>query len=143
MLFVSRGDGPEVLEFVEEALDDVAISIEEAAESGDMNAVRHRLDVRPCAAFVKGLAHPVAVISAVGEQNLTVAEIIQHVVGAPAVMRLAFGELELHRQAVGVNESMDLCCQSAARTPHASGSNDIHTGGAGGLRTPFLAFAPC
>ena len=38
VLFVAGGDGPEVLELVEEALDEVAVAIEEGAEGRDVGA---------------------------------------------------------------------------------------------------------
>ena len=103
MLFVSRGDSPEVVEFVEEALDEIAVAVEKPAEGWDIDAVRHRLDVGPCAAITKVLSHAVAVISAVGEERLAGTDVIQYVLGALAVMGLPFGELELYGEAVGVD----------------------------------------
>ena len=56
MLFVSCCDGAEVFEFVEEALDQVALSVEIGAEGGHVLAVRHGLDVGPCAARRQAVA---------------------------------------------------------------------------------------
>ncbi len=50
MLFIARGDRPEVFEFVEEVLDQVAVSIDEGAEGRRRFAVGHRLDISPRAA---------------------------------------------------------------------------------------------
>ena len=103
MLFVACCDRPEVLEFIEEALDEVTVSVEEPAEGGDIDAVRHWLDVGPCAAITKVFSHAVAVIGAVGEKRLAWADVGQHVASAGAVMGLPFGQLELYGEAVGVD----------------------------------------
>ena len=36
-----------MFEFVEEALDEVSVAIQERAERGDIDAARHRLDCQP------------------------------------------------------------------------------------------------
>ncbi len=56
MFFEARGDGPEVFEFVEEALDEVAISIEEGAECGPGLSMRQRPDAGPSALIGEPLA---------------------------------------------------------------------------------------
>lgn len=43
VLVVSCGDGAELLEFAEEALDDIAIPIEERAQDGFAHAIWHGL----------------------------------------------------------------------------------------------------
>ena len=57
-------------------------------------AVVHGFDVGPCAAFGEPLAKGVTVVSAVGQEDLTFGEIAEHVLGAAAIVRLTFGELE-------------------------------------------------
>ena len=47
MLFVAGGDGSEVLELVEEALDEVPVAIQEGAEGGLVDPAGERLDVGP------------------------------------------------------------------------------------------------
>jgi hypothetical protein len=81
MLFVARGVRPEAFEFVEEAFDEVAVSVEKAAEGRNVFAVGHRLDIGPDAACREGAAERVAVVGAIGEQDLTVAEILEQVGG--------------------------------------------------------------
>ena len=143
MLFEARRDGPEVLEFVEEALDEVSLLVEERAEEGDVDPVRHRLDVRPSTLLVDGLAQGIAIVSPVGQQGLARADACQHVGSTAAVVRLAFGEFECDRQPVGIDQGVDLRRQSASRTPHASGDSDVPSRGRGGFRPPFLALAAC
>ena len=54
MFFVSGGDGAEVLELVEEALDEVAIAVEEGAEGRDADASGMGLTLAqaPCSSSV-------------------------------------------------------------------------------------------
>jgi hypothetical protein len=68
----------------------------------------------------------------VGEQNLAGTKSIEHVLGAFAVLGLAFAELERNRQAFGVDERMDFGGQAATRATHATGSLIF-----------FLVFAAC
>jgi hypothetical protein len=144
VFFEARGDSPEMFELVEEALDEIAQAIEVGAENRDIDAPRHRLDVGPCAAVGQGLAEGVAVIGAVGEQGLARADAVQHIGGAPAVMRLALAQLEGDWIAVGVHNGVDFGRQPSARAPHASGCKEVPRGGdIGVLRTPFLTFAAC
>jgi hypothetical protein len=140
VLFESGSDGSEMLNLVEEALDEVSVPIEEGAEGRDVDAVGHGFDVRPSAALGQAFAQRVAVIGAVGEQDLADLKAGQHVAGAFAVVGLAFGKLERDRIAVCIDESVDLGGQSASRTPHASGWSVVPFGG---FRPPFLTFAAC
>ena len=147
MLLVSGGDGPEVFEFTEEALDAVSVAVQEGAEGRDVLATGHGFDVCPSAAFGECRAQGVTVIGAIGEQDLAVAHFIQHISRTPAVMGLTLAELESDRQAVGIDESVDLGGQPASRAPHAAGVRSVPKGGSRGgvgvLRTPFLTLAAC
>jgi CO/xanthine dehydrogenase Mo-binding subunit len=91
VLFVSRGDGTEVFELVEEAFAEIAVSIEEAAERRDVLAVGHGFDTGPGAAIGQGGAHGVAAIGAVTEKDIALAKTIEHIVGRAAIMSLPFG----------------------------------------------------
>lgn len=117
MLFEACCDGSEVLDFAEKAFDEVAVAIEELAEGRDVFPVRHWLHVCPGAAFRERAAQVVAVVGAVGQQDLAFADVVQHIGGAAPVMSLAFGQLQPDRQAVGIDEGMDLRRQSAPRAP--------------------------
>lgn len=143
VLFVARGDGPEVFELAEEALDEVAISVEEAAEGRDVPAVWHRLDVGPGAAGRQIGSEGVAVVGTVGEQDLAVGEGGEHIGGTPAVMGLAFAQLQRDRQSVGIDQGVDLGCQPAPRAPHAAAVSCVPNGSIGGVQAPFLTFAAC
>jgi hypothetical protein len=81
----------------------------------------HRLikrdHIRTCQARPQG----VAVIAAVGQENLTLAETFEHVGGASSVMSLPGRQLQENGQAVGVDQGMDFRRQSASRTAPYSG----------------------
>ena len=128
---VSGCDGSEVFEFVEEALDEVSVAIEEGAEGGLLLASWHGLDVGPCAPRGNLDTQGIGVVGAVGEQDVTVSQGIEHVACAAPVMGLAGGQLESDRQSVGIDQRVDLGCKSAARATHATGS------------VFFWALAPC
>ena len=53
-------------------------------------------------------AQPIAVIGAVCQQDLTGADLSEHIGGAATVMGLALRQLQRNREAVGVNEGVDL-----------------------------------
>jgi hypothetical protein len=58
-------------------------------------------------------------------------------------MRLSFGELDDDRQAVGIDQGVDLGGQAAARTPHAFGASVVANLGWRRVRTRFLTLPPC
>lgn len=58
----------------EVAFDEVAVPIEEGAEGRPVDASRHRLDVGSGAALGEAVAQRVAVVGAVGQQDLVVAD---------------------------------------------------------------------
>src|ERR1700722_1033232 len=117
VLFVARRPGPEMFEFVEEALDEISKAIEVAAEGGDVHPARHWFDVAPCALSCEARPQGVAVVAAVGQENLTLAETFEHVGGASSGMSLPRRQLQENGQAVGVDQGMDFRRQSASRTP--------------------------
>lgn len=143
MLFVAGCDGSEVFDLAEKAFDQVAQAIEQRAECGDVNASGHRLDVGPGAALGQRVAQSIAVIGPVGQEDLARPDGVQHVAGTSAVMCLTRRQLEHQRQAIGVDQGMDLGCQPAPRAPHASGVTRVPSGGIGLFETPFLTLAAC
>ena len=82
VLFVTRRHGPEMFEFVEEAFDEVSEAIEKSAEGGDVHPVGHWFDVAPCALACEARHQGVAVVTAVGQEDLTFAETVDHIGGA-------------------------------------------------------------
>src|SRR3984957_16246214 len=143
VLFVARRHGSEMFDLVEEAFDQVAEAIEVGAEGWDVHPVWHWLDVAPRALTCEARPQGVAVVTAVGEEDLALAETGEHVVSASPVMSLPGRQLQQNRQAVGVDEGMDFRGQSASRAPHAAGSSVVPSGGRRFFGPPFLPFAPC
>lgn len=113
MLFEAGCDGSEVFEFIEEALDAIAISIKVGTEGWDVDAPRHRLDVGPDSPVGQLLAKGIAVVSAIGQQDLSGPEGVEHVLCAAPVMGLALSQLEHDRQTTGIDQGMDLGGQAA------------------------------
>ena len=143
MFFIAGCDGSEVFDLVEKAFDQVAQAIEQRAEGGDVDASGHRLDVGPGAALGQRLAQSIAVIGPVRQEDLARSDGGQHVAGTSAVMGLTRRQLEHQRQAIGIDQGMDLGCQPAPRAPHASGVTRVPSGGIGLFETPFLTLAAC
>ena len=108
-----------MLDFVEEAFDQISVAVKMRTEGRHVLAGRHRLDVCPCAALGEALAQRVPVIGTVGQKDLPLDQGVQHVAGALAVMGLTFGQLQGDRQPFGIDKGMDLCRQPAARATHA------------------------
>jgi hypothetical protein len=89
-----------VFELVEEAFDEVAKAIEAAAERGALTRpgmMGLTSPPAPCPASPR--AQAVAVVAAIGEQNLSLAEAIEHVAGVASVVGLAGRQLQQDRQA--------------------------------------------
>ena len=129
MLFEARGDCSEVLQFIEETLDEVTEAVEERAEGGNINPSRHRLDIGPAAARCHVFAQRIAIVGAVSEKDLTLADVAQHICSAAAIVGLAFRQLQCDRKAIGIDKSMNFRCQAAPRAPHASGVSVTPSGG--------------
>ena len=110
-----------MFDFAEEPFDEVAIAVKERAEGRHVDPSWHRLDVGPSTTICQGLTQGVTVVGSISKEGLTGADVVEHVTSAPAVMRLAFGQLEGNRIAVGIDKGMDLRRQPAPRAPHASG----------------------
>jgi hypothetical protein len=62
----------------------------------------------------EALSQGVAVVAPVGQEDLTLAETVEHVVGASPIMSLPGRQLQQNGQAVGVDEGMDFRRQSAS-----------------------------
>jgi hypothetical protein len=114
VLFEARGDGPEVLEFVEEAFDQISEPIKHGTEDRDVGAPWHGFDVGPCGAIGAFLTEGAAIVTSVRQQSLARTDAPEDVGGASSVMGLAFAQLQPDRIAVGVNHRMDFGRQSAA-----------------------------
>ncbi len=125
------GDAAELLEFAEEWLDPVALPIEiwrnrallpDAALSWDMRlsaSLRDQRDQRP------------AVVAAIGDERASRRQPVEQRRGGRFVGRLTRRDQQPDRQAILIDDGMDLGAQSSTRTAD------------GVIRTPFFPPAAC
>ena len=102
-----------MFEFVEEALDFIALSVKPVAEGRRAETIGHGAYIRPSPALGEAFAKGVGIIGPVRQQNVSRPHGIEHVLGAAPVMGLAFGEFQGDRQAGGIDEGVDLRRQAA------------------------------
>ena len=74
------------------------------------------------AAFVEASPQLIAVVGTVGQKSLALDESVEHIAAAASVMGLTFGQFQSNRQALGIDERVDLRCQAAPRATHATTS---------------------
>ena len=86
MLFEARGDGKEVLELVKEALDQLPEAPKMGTEKGHVDAPWYGFDRGPRAEIEEFMTESVAIVNAVGQQNLAGAAALEHVGGASSVV---------------------------------------------------------
>ena len=120
VLVEARGDGAKMLDPVEEALDAIAILVDARAERGRIGAMVERPDVGQRAGVDDFRPERVAVVAAIGQQDAVATEQPEHAFAGLAVVRLAFRQLEEDRQAVRVDDRVDLGRKPAAGTSHAT-----------------------
>jgi transposase len=82
----------------------------------------HGRDVGKRAFAGDGLAQLVGIIGSVGEQDRAGGEAVEQRWCAVPVIGLALAQREADRQAVGIDDGMNLGGQAAARATHATGS---------------------
>ncbi len=108
MLLVSCCDGPVVFDFIEESLDSVAQFVEAGVEGQFADPLRHEpyvgQDTARCHFSVQGIG----VIGTISKQNISCAQTVEHIGGAASIMSLAWRDLEQDRQAIGIDQRVDL-----------------------------------
>ena len=115
--FVAGGDGPEVFDDVEEALDEVAFPVKREIAVAFGLAIGFRRDDRRDGADLKALDEGVRVISFVGEQGLRL-DLRGQRLGLLDVMGLAAGQADNKRIAQRIDDGVDLGRQPAARAAY-------------------------
>ena len=104
---VTGGDATEVLELAEEALDQVALAIEDLAEAGLPFAIGFGRNVRHRALRLDQVADAVGVIGFVGQDNGAGIEAIQQPIRRRSVMRLTCCQAEPDRQPLRIDKRVD------------------------------------
>ena len=131
MLFEAGGDAPELFELAEEALDEVATSIEFAIDRAlNLDAALGR-DMGLATAVSDEVDEGAAVVATVRDQRLGRRQSSQKVRHGGLVRRLAWRDQQPDRQSGFIDDRMDLGAQSATRTAN------------GVIRTPFFPPAAC
>ena len=130
-LVITGSDGTEVFERVEEALDEVALAVEGGVDRAADANVALAGDMGPRAAGLDEVDDGPGVVAAVGDDIAGKRQAVEQHRRGGFVGGLAGGEDEAHRQAVGVDDDVDLGGQSTARASD------------GVIRTPFFPPAAC
>ena len=120
MLVEAGRDGAKMLDAVEEPLDAIAMLVDARAESGRIGAMVERPNVRQRAGVGDFRPEPLAVITAIGQQDAVWAKQSEHVLAGLSVVRLPLGQLEEDREPVRVDNRVDLGRKPAAGTSHAT-----------------------
>ena len=112
-LVVARGDGAEVFELVEEALDEIAFAVERVVACTLDFAIglwgNHGGDVPP----LESVDQRIGVIGLIGEQGAWIGAVDQRL-RASQIVRLPWREHQFDRIAQGIDQGMDFGRQSAA-----------------------------
>lgn len=119
MLVEAGGYGSKMLDPVEEPLDAVSMLVDACAESGRICPMVERPDVRQRAGVGDLRSERVAVVATIRQQNAVRTEQPEHALSRPPVVSLAFCQLEEDREAVRVDDRVDLGRKPAAGASHA------------------------
>lgn len=104
-----------MLEFVEEALDEVSLPVDASIDRAVNQALACRGDVSLGSCGSDQLEQGVGVVAAVGH-DMAASEIGEQLRRGPQVVRLAGSQHEAHWQAILVDDGVDLGAQSSTRT---------------------------
>ena len=120
-----------MLQFAEEALDLVAFAVERLREAGSPLSVGLGRDVRDRALAFDQVADGVAIISLVAENDGARCEPVEKFQRGGRVMRLPCGQAEPEREALPIDDRVDLGRETA------SGATETM------ISTPLFAVAAC
>jgi len=128
---IARGDAAEVFEFVEEALDEVALSVDRWIDRALVLSVALGRDMGGGAAGLDDCDDGAGVVTAIGDDVACQAHPVEQHRGGRLVGGLARREHEPDGQATSVDHGMDFGAQSSTRTTD------------GVIRAPFFPPAAC
>lgn len=130
-LVVAHGDAAELLELVEEALDQVALSVDLVVDHASQADIALRGDVGGCAGGLDRGDDRAGEVAAIGDHVVGQRHAFDQGRKGRLVGGLARREQQTDRQAVAIHDGVDLGAQSATRTTD------------GVIRAPFLPPAAC
>jgi len=111
-----------MLDAIEEPFDLVAEFVDAWAEGRWIDAMAERADIGVGATCGDLVSQRIAVVAAIGQQNAVWAERAEQLGTGRAVVGLPFGQLERDREAVAVDNRVDLGREPAAGAAHATTS---------------------
>ena len=114
-LVVTGGDAAEVLQLAEEALYQVALTIEHLAEAGFPFAIGFGRDIGNRALRLDQIADAIGVIGLIGQNDCASIETIKQAEGGGAVVGLAGGQAEPDREPLSIDNRVDLGREAAPR----------------------------
>ena len=119
-LVISGCDSSELFDLVEESFNEVPLPIDPARKHERALAVCLRRDVGPGLSLGRLGADCVGVITLIGKQDITFAEVVCQCIGFSAVSNLAAGQTERDWPTFGIDERVDFAREPAAGTSHAT-----------------------
>jgi len=117
---VACRDASEVFDFVEETLDQVAVTIEDFAETAFPSSVGFTWNIGCRSLILDVSAEVVCIVCFVAKDNLTGLQSCEQGFCRDAVMHLACGDGQTHRQPFLVSDGVYFGCQASSTTPHTS-----------------------
>ena len=115
---IAGSEASKMLQFIEAALDAVALAVERLVVANASFAAAVGRDHRLHAGRLDGVADGIAVIGFIGDDR-TALNAAQHRFGGTALMHLTTGQPDPQRPAEGVGQQMDLGGQSSSGTPQS------------------------
>lgn len=115
-LLVTRGDGAEVLDDIEEAFHEPPLAIEREVAFPVGLAVRSRWNDRFDPTHVKMVNEAVAVVAFIADESGGL-DLLRQGFGLHHVVNMSAGEADRQRIAQGIDDCVDFGRQSAARAP--------------------------
>ena len=113
-------NGAVMFDPVEEALDPVAQLVGSRTEGWRIDAMTDGTDIRIRTLIRDQGPQRIGIVATICEQQAVFAERTQHIVGAGAVVSLAFRQLDVDREPVRIDERVDFGREPAAGTAHAT-----------------------
>lgn len=112
---VAGGDGPKVLEFIEEALDEITLAVECEVAGPWRLAVGLRRNHRGNVALSEGVEQRVGIVGLVANQGVRIG-IVEQQLCASQIVSLPRREPHLDRITEGIDKGVNFGGQSAARS---------------------------
>ena len=114
-------DASPVFEASEEIFDPVSLAIEDGVVGKTAFVVAVRGNAVGDAAGVEGLAEPVAVIGAIGEQDGGLGQVRGQGPGADVIVALSFGEEQAQGSSPAIAQDVQLAGQAASAPSDSAG----------------------